>query len=642
MHDIHGFSKKKILNVYKSMYLSRQIDEKLFNLFSNENAFYSIRSSGLEASQLAAAYNLNYSKDWSYLSDKDLAFAIGIGLDLKKILTKKILDLKQINKYNFKNFKIINSSSYFGPNFLHSIGSGILTANENLNQVVYLSIDSKDIFKGEFYESMLCADSKKLPIIFHLQKSENIYFDEEVILKNFYGFENILKLNIDGVNFFESYLAFQKSIERARLGNGPSFIISNVFSLNLDLKRNKKYDYNKTQELNFQNDPLVKLKTNILDLEICNKNKFEILENNIQLHADEVLNIVKNSSSFDDEFFEETEVSNNSFVDFKFEKKTIDQKINFFQSIENSLFEEFSLNNKIILCISSFDENINSINKGLKKKFSNKRVVSLPLSGHSLVGACVGFSFSGYIPIVKLTSINDLYLSLKYLKFNMVSKNFLNLPMIIRVPIKDYSNLINYKDQILNPHLLNIPNIKIVYPSNAEDAKGLLKMSCRSKSFVIFFENENFYNSESAISMEPDQNYLHPFGKGSLKKEGNDITIITYGLMVDKVLDIIDILINDYNISCEVIDLKCLMPLDLNLIKDSIKKTNKAIIIHEEISGQGPGLQLSAIISDSFFEYLDAPLESVGSKIDFSKSDSQYCLPDSKKIIEKINKLSKY
>ena len=171
MHDIHGFSKKKILNVYKSMYLSRQIDEKLFNLFSNENAFYSIRSSGLEASQLAAAYNLNYSKDWSYLSDKDLAFAIGIGLDLKKILTKKILDLKQINKYNFKNFKIINSSSYFGPNFLHSIGSGIVTANDNLNQVVYLSIDSKDIFKGE--SSISCttgliflANNLKLSLIF--------------------------------------------------------------------------------------------------------------------------------------------------------------------------------------------------------------------------------------------------------------------------------------------------------------------------------------------------------------------------------------------------------------------------------------------------------------------------------------------
>ena len=167
-------------------------------------------------------------------------------------------------------------------------------------------------------------------------------------------------------------------------------------------------------------------------------------------------------------------------------------------------------------------------------------------------------------------------------------------------------------------------------------------MSCRSNSFVIFFENENLFESEHSISIEPDENYLHPFGKSSIKKEGNDITFITYGFMVHKILEVANILKNDFDIECEVIDLKCLKPLDLNLIKNSIEKSNKVIIAHEELIDQGPGSELSAIISESCFEYLDGPIVRIGSKIELSNNNTFFVLPKKEEIIQIVTKLTNY
>ncbi len=641
MNNIHGFSKKKILDIYKSMYLSRQLDEKLFYLSSNQKLFSSISSSGFEGCQIAAANNLIPSEDWSYLSNRDLAFSIGIGVDLKKILIKFISDSKRINNHNYYNFKIINKGSFLDPVILPSIGSAISSINENSNQVVYLSIDFKDMLKGEFFETIQCSCLKKLPIIFHIQKSKNLDLNDQNMLNNISGFENLFTVNIDGVNFFESNLAFQKSVERARMGNGPSVIISNAFSLASHFSSNaKEYDYNKITESNFDNDPLLKLKTNITDFDICDINEFSYLENKIDQDIDNNIDLIEQNLFDDDLDFKEK--SNNISFNFDSTKNTIDQKINFSQSIYNALFEEFLENEKLLLCYSKIDKDQQKINNRLKKKYSNKRVISLPINSSSLIGACIGFSISGYKPIVKLTSLKDLYSSLKYLNFLFTNQSFLNIPMVLRVPLKDFSNLNDSENLMLNPGILNIPNIKIVYPSNAEDGKGLLKMSCRSNSFVIFFENEKLYQSESSISIEPDENYLHPFGKSSVKKEGKDITFLTYGLMVHKTLEVANILENDFNVDCEVIDLKCLKPLDLNLIEQSIKKSNKIIIIHEELLDQGPGSQLSTIISESFFEYLDGPIIRIGSKVELLEDSSKYIFPKKEEIIQIVTKLTKY
>ena len=640
MNNIHGFSKKKILDIYKSMYLSRQLDEKLFYLYSDENSFNSISSSGFEGCQIAAANNLIPFEDWSYLSKKDLAFSIGMGVDLNKII-KSISDSKKINNYNHKNFKIINKGSFLEPVILPSIGSAISSINENSNKIVYLSIENNDMLKGEFFETIQCSSLKKLPIIFHIQKPNNFILNHQNILDNLSGFENLFKIDIDGVNFFEANLAFQKAVERARMGNGPTIIISNAYSLTSHFSSNaKKYEYNKIIESNFDNDPLLKLKTNITDLDLCDINEFNFLENKINEELKNNLNKVRQNLLDDD--FESDKSSDSSFFNFDYKKNTIDQKTNFSESIYNALFEEFSKNEKLILCYTEIDKDKYRINNRLKKKYSNKRVISLPLNSSSLIGASIGFSISGYKPIVKLCSLKDLYSSLRYLNYLLANPSIANLPMIIRVPIIDLEDLNSSNNLILNPGILNIPNIKVVYPSNAEDAKGLLKMSCRSNSFVIFFENENLFESEHSISIEPDENYLHPFGKSSIKKEGNDITFITYGFMVHKILEVANILKNDFDIECEVIDLKCLKPLDLNLIKNSIEKSNKVIIAHEELIDQGPGSELSAIISESCFEYLDGPIVRIGSKIELSNNNTFFVLPKKEEIIQIVTKLTNY
>ena len=198
--------------------------------------------------------------------------------------------------------------------------------------------------------------------------------------------------------------------------------------------------------------------------------------------------------------------------------------------------------------------------------------------------------------------------------------------------------------QSIDAFFAHIPGLRIVYPSNAADAKGLLKTACRLDDPVLFLENKGIYRQAHAAALEPDEEYLLPFGKANVKREGTDITIVTWGALVSKSLEAARILDKE-ELSLEVIDIRTLVPLDIDTILRSVRKTNKVLIVHEDTLTGGFGAEIAAQIADRAFQDLDAPIRRVAAQdchIPYAWTLESEILPQEKDIIDAARTLASY
>ena len=272
-----------------------------------------------------------------------------------------------------------------------------------------------------------------------------------------------------------------------------------------------------------------------------------------------------------------------------------------------------------------------------------------PLAESSIVGTAVGMAVSGYKPVVEIQFGDYIWTAMMQIRNEVAtmryrSNNSWSCPMVIRVPVGGYIHGALCHSQSIDGYFIHLPGIYIAYPSCAADAKGLLKMACRMDDPVIFMEHKGLYRQGYAATEEPDADYLLSFGKGKKVLEGDELTLITWGAMVQKSLEAIQSLENP-NHSVEVIDLRTLNPLDVDLIKTSITKTSKALVVHEDNITSGPGAEIAAIIADKFFELLDGPVRRVGAKdspVPFNWIIEEEILPQTVDIANAIQELLEY
>jgi len=286
---------------------------------------------------------------------------------------------------------------------------------------------------------------------------------------------------------------------------------------------------------------------------------------------------------------------------------------------------------------------------GLQEKHGKHRVFDSPLSEGGIAATAFGMGINGLRPVVEIQFADYIWTAMMQIRNEVVtmryrSNNIWNCPLVIRAPVGGYINGGIYHSQSIDGFFLHMPGIYIAYPSNAADAKGLLKMACRMKDPVIFMEHKGLYRQGYASTAEPSKDYVLPFGKAKILSTGDELSIITWGAMVQKCIEAIKSL-NLIDGQVELIDLRTLNPLDLDLIKTSIKKTGKALVVHEDNITNGPGAEISALISEECFEFLDGPIRRVGSKdspIPFNKILEDEVLPQTYDISTKIMELLEY
>lgn len=636
MPKLNGYSKKDLLDIYKKMALARRLDEKQLIMLKQGKAFFHIGCSGHEASQMAAAQNMIPGKDWSYPYYRDAALCLGLGMTSKEQLLSFLAKADDPNSggrqmpqhYGHKDLRIVSQSSPTGTQFLQAVGCAMSRKWENDHEIVYVSSGEGSTSEGEFHEALNWASREKLPIIFHIQDNEyaiSVHVSEQTsgssVFSMVNGYDNLSRYEVDGTNFFETDLAFREAIERARQGKGPSVIVSNVVRLLSHSSSDDQKKYRKKEDLDKDKnrDPLLVFEKNCIKNKILKEGDFEKLRN-------EIIQIVDQDAEWADK---QNHPDPNSATNHIYSNEPNlnetpsnykNEKIVLVDAINHAMHEEMKLNDKMIIYgedIADPKGGVFTATRGLSDSFGDKRVFNSPLAEASIVGTAVGLATTGWKPCVEIQFGDYIWPAMMQIRNEVASMRYRSngswkCPMVIRVPVGGYIHGAICHSQSIDGYFMHMPGIRIAYPSNAEDAKGLLKAALRMDDPVLFLEHKGLYRQGFAASKEPDENYVLPFGVGKKIMEGDIVTVISWGAMVQKSIEAINMLEIDNGI-IDLIDLRTLNPLDYEMIGESVKKTGKILIVHEDNKMNGPGAEISAHIAENYFDDLDAPIMRVAS-----------------------------
>ena len=327
-------------------------------------------------------------------------------------------------------------------------------------------------------------------------------------------------------------------------------------------------------------------------------------------------------------------------------------KVVIVDAVNHALKEEMARNEKMVIYgqdIADPKGGVFTATKGLSDTFGKGRVFNSPLAESSIVGTAIGMAVTGYKPVVEIQFGDYIWTAMMQIQNELItmryrSNNEWSCPVVIRVPVGGYIHGGPYHSQSIDSYFFQMPGVWVAYPSNAADAKGLLKAACRMDDPVMIFEHKGLYRQGYASSPEPDNNYILPFGKAKLIQDGDELTIVTWGAMVQKCIEAIKISEMDQG-QIDLIDIRTLNPIDWDTIYSSVMKTGKLLIVHEDTLTGGVGAEIAAKVSQDLFENLDGPIKRVAAKdchIPYSAVLEIEILPQTDQIIEALNNLMEY
>ena len=612
MPKLQGFNKKNLLEIYRNMVLARNLDEKEMTLLKQGKAFFHIGCSGHEAAQLAAANNMISAKDWAYPYYRDAALCLGLGMTGKEQLLSFLAKdsdpssggRQMPQHYGHRELRIVSQSSPTGTQFLQAVGCAMSRRWEKNNEIVYVSSGEGSTSEGEFHDALNWASREKLPIIFHIQDNEyaiSVHISEQTSGSSVFdmvsGYKNLSKYDVDGTDFFETNLAFQQAIDRARKGKGPSVIVSHVVRLlsHSSSDDQRKYRNDKDLESDRKRDPILRFEKDCLKAKKLTKADLNKINSEVKNYIDEAVAWVEKQDDPDPKT-----ALDHLYADSENLKETplnpIGDKIVLVDAINHALSEEMKENNKIIVYgedIADPKGGVFTATKGLTDKFGKERVFNSPLAEASIVGTAIGLAVTGWRPCVEIQFGDYIWPAMMQIRDEAAcmryrSKGNWYCPLVIRVAVGGYIHGGIYHSQSIDSYFFNMPGIRVAFPSNASDAKGLLKAALRMNDPVLFLEHKGLYRQGYASTAEPDDNYLLPFGKANIIEEGDVLTLICWGAMVQKSIDAIKAS-NLENGEVELIDLRTLNPIDWDTIYRSVEKTGKLLIVHEDLLTGGVG-----------------------------------------------------
>lgn len=668
MAKFQGFQKKQLLDIYRNMILARKLDDREMTLLKQGKAFFHIGCSGHEAAQLAAANNMKPSVDWAYPYYRDAALCLGLGMSGKdQLLAFLAKDAdpssggrQMPQHYGNKDLRIVTQSSPTGTQFLQAVGCSMSRKWEKSKEIVYVSSGEGSTSEGEFHEALNWSSREKLPVIFHIQDNGyaiSVPVSDQIAGSSVFdmvsGYENLAKYDVDGTNFFETNLAFQQAADRARKGKGPSVIVSRVVRLlsHSSSDDQRKYRSEKDLELDMARDPIIKFEKDCLGANVITKKDIKDIQSEVEKYIEEAVSWVENQDDPDpktalDHIFSDISEPEEPEIN------SINDKIVMVDAINHALDEEMEVNNKMIVYgedIADPKGGVFTATKGLTDKYGKERVFNSPLAEASIVGTAIGLAVTGWKPCVEIQFGDYIWPAMMQIRDEAAciryrSNGAWTSPLVIRVAVGGYIHGGLYHSQSIDSYFFNIPGIRVAFPSNASDAKGLLKSSLRMDDPVIFLEHKGLYRQGYAATPEPDKDYVLPFGKANLIEEGDILTIVTWGAMVQKSIDAIK-LCNLEKGDVDLIDLRTLNPIDWAAIHNSVEKTGKLLIVHEDLLTGGVGAEIAAKISDELFEELDGPIKRVAAKdchVPYHDLLEKEVLPQTEQIVEAVNDLMEY
>jgi 2-oxoisovalerate dehydrogenase E1 component len=521
------------------------------------------------------------------------------------------------------------------------------------DEVTYVSIGEGSTSQGEFWESLNTASNAKLPVLYVVE--DNGYAISTPVEANTPG-GNISRLianfphfhfaEVDGTDAIASYKAMVEAVAYCRAGKGPALVHGHVVRPYSHSQSDDESHYRSAEEIQADalRDPVLKMQTWLIREGILDEQGINDLERKvdeeIQRATDRALaaapplpeSILKHVYSEDlrptDQVFDAPVAT------------TADPAEHTMLDLINAcLHEEMRRDERIVVfgedvADATRDKDLRAgkikgkggvfkVTHGLQKEFGNDRVWNSPLAEANIVGRAIGMAARGMKPVVEIQFFDYIWPAVHQMRNEMAlmrwrSNGTFKCPMVMRVPAGGYlTGGSIYHSQSGESIFTHTPGVRIVMPSNARDAIGLLRTAIRCDDPVIFLEHKNLYRSVFGRSPNPGPEYTIPFGKAAIVKPGNDLTVITYGAVVPRALEAARKMEREHGISVELIDLRSLTPYDWDAIATSVKKTSKVIVAHEDMKSWGYGAEIAARIGDELFHDLDAPVRRVGAMDSF-------------------------
>ncbi|MDD5360958.1 MAG: dehydrogenase E1 component subunit alpha/beta [Ignavibacteria bacterium] len=669
--NFFGLSEIQLIDAYKVMVTSRLIDDRVETLIKQGKAAFLISGSGHEAVQIATAMAMKPGKDWFYTYYRDDALALALGITPENIFQHSMgkatdpftAGRQMATHLGSKELRMPTASSPTGSQYLQAVGTALSCVLRNTDEVVYVSGGEGSTSEGEYFEAVNWATRKKLPLIFLIQNNKyaiSVPVEDQAaggsIFKACSGFEGLNKFHIDGTDFLESYGTAKEAVRLAREGKGPSLIYADVVRLRSHSASDAQEKYRSRESLDEdrKKDPLDALENLLMKSKILTSDKIEeikkaIFEDLMNI-ADEVFKQPAPDASTVEMYMYCPEEEQTKIV---YEKnKPIGEPVVMVDAINHALHEEMENNHNMIIYgqdIADGKGGVFTATKGLSTKFGEDRVFNSPLAEASIIGTAIGAAITGIKPVIEIQFADYIFPAMMQIRDELVmyryrSNNQFTCPVVIRTACGGYIGGGHYHSQNIEAIFAKCQGMYIAYPSNAADAKGLLKTACNLNDPVLFLEHKFLYRQGFAKSHEPDAGYYLPFGKACVRREGDDISIITYGAMVEKALRASREM-EKQGVGVEVVDLRTIVPLDIETVLNSVRKTGKAIVFYEDSKFMGFGAEISAEISEKVFEYLDAPVRRVAGlnvHVPFHPNLEKAALPQDNWILKACEEMAAY
>ncbi len=687
----------ELLSAYENMYTSRAIDDEEITLKRKNEYFFQISGAGHEAILTAAGRILRPAQDWFLPYYRDRALCLQLGMTAEEMFLEGVGGLEDPNSggrqmpshWGHAGLNIVSKSSCTGMHALHAVGVAeagryleMVDAARELgstfedDEVVYMSIGDGSISEGEFWEALNSACNLKLPVLilvedngYAISTPRSVQISGIAVNEQVASYPNLKILDCDGTDFEESIAAMEEAVDWCRARKGPALVRARVVRPYSHSMSDNETLYRTPSEIEAdrQRDPLPRMRRTLIERKIATAEELDTHEAAWRKEVSEASQRARARAKHQPEhvflhlYSESVDPTAQTFAT---DPDPQGDPVYMLESINRVLHDEMKKNPNVVVFGEDVADATNEealdqckgkggvfkATHGLQRSFGAARVFNAPLAEANIVGRAVGMATRGIKPVVEIQFFDYIWPAYMQIKNELAMMRWRSFghwkaPVVIRVASGGYlqGGAIYHSQSGVNL-FTSLPGLRVVMPSNAVDAAGLLRTAIRCDDPVLFLEHKHLYRQPHGKGSYPGPEYTIPLGRARLHREGSDCTIVTYGATLRRSeLAARELEKEGYDV--EILDLRSLSPWDHEAVAESVKKTNRCLVVYEDNLSFGFGAEVAAWIADELFEWLDAPVVRVAAKdtpVAYQPDSENFILPQVEDVAAALHRLLEF